>query len=156
MLADNRLAELGDWNSEVLQLELDELSLLDLDFSLEVTGFSLPEIEAIRFGVGDADPGDDELPPTQETVVSQLGDVWRLGEHRLIVGSATDPAVLERLLAENRSGSVFTDPPYNVPVRGPRHFLKGARRVRPGLGRDERCRVHRLPDQGDAADATAR
>jgi DNA modification methylase len=118
VLADNRLAELGGWNKEVLQLELDELAQLDLDFSIEVTGFSLPEIEAIRFGVGGADPGDDDVPAPQETVVSQLGDVWRLGQHRLIVGSATEPATLERLLAGDQVRSVFTDPPYNVPVRG--------------------------------------
>ncbi len=118
VLADNRLAELGDWNREVLQLELDELAQLDLDFSLEVTGFTLPEIEAIRFGVGGADPGDDDVPAPQETFVSQLGDVWRLGQHKLIVGSATEPAVLERLLAGDQVRVVFTDPPYNVPVQG--------------------------------------
>ena len=50
VLADNRLAELGSWNKEALKLELDELAELDLDFSLELTGFSLPEIDAIRFG----------------------------------------------------------------------------------------------------------
>ena len=118
VLADNRLAELGDWNKEVLQLELEELSALDLDFSLEFTGFSLPEIEAIRFGVGGADPGDDDLPEPQAELVSQLGDVWRLGEHRLIVGSATEPAVLGRLLAGDQVRAIFTDPPYNVPVQG--------------------------------------
>ena len=118
VLADNRLAELGDWNKEVLQLELEELAQLDLDFSLEVTGFSLPEIEAIRFGVGGGDPGDDDLPEPQAELVSQLGDVWRLGQHRLIVGSATEPATLERLLAGDQVRAVFTDPPYNVPVQG--------------------------------------
>src|ERR1700722_1392789 len=57
VLADNRLPGLGSWNKEVLQLELEELSLLDLDFSLDLAGFSMPEIEAIRFGVGRSDPG---------------------------------------------------------------------------------------------------
>ena len=116
VLADNRLAELGKWNREALKLELDELSLLDLDFSLEVTGFTLPEIEAIRFGVGDAEPGDDDLPELRPEPVSRLGDVWGLGDHRLIVGDATSLDVLNRLLAGERARVIFTDPPYNVPI----------------------------------------
>ncbi|HEX3918853.1 MAG TPA: DNA methyltransferase [Caulobacteraceae bacterium] len=118
VLADNRLAELGSWNKEVLALELEELATFDLDFSLDVTGFSLPEIEAIRFGVGDADPGDDDIPEAKPESVSRLGDVWRLGDHRLLVGSATDPAAVARLLSGDEVRVVFTDPPYNVPVEG--------------------------------------
>ncbi len=118
VLADNRLAELGSWNKEALELELEELSLLDLDFSLELTGFSLPEIEAIRFGVGGADPGDDDVPDLQTEAVSRLGDVWRLGQHRLLVGDATSPEALERLLAGDQVRVAFTDPPYNVVIHG--------------------------------------
>jgi DNA modification methylase len=118
VLADNRLAELGSWNMEALQLELEELSLLDLDFSLEVTGFSMPQIEAIRLGVGGADPADDDLPELQAETVSRLGDVWRLGQHRLLVGDANTPEALERLLAGDQARVAFTDPPYNVVIRG--------------------------------------
>jgi DNA modification methylase len=125
VLADNRLAELGKWNKEALQLELEELSLLDLDFSLEITGFSLPEIEAIRFGVGGSDPGDDDLPDLKAEVTSRLGDVWRLGQHRLLVEDATSPEALARLLAGDLARVVFTDPPYNVPIEGHVTSAKG-------------------------------
>jgi DNA modification methylase len=118
VLADNRLAELGSWNKEVLAIELEELSALDLDFSLDVTGFSLPEIEAIRFGVGGGDPGDDDIPDVRPEIVSLAGDVWRLGDHRLVVGDATSPEALETLLAGEQVRVVFTDPPYNVAIEG--------------------------------------
>ena len=101
VLADNRLAELGDWNKEVLQLELEELSLLDLDFSLEVTGFTLPEIEAIRFDVKSVDR-DDALPEMKSATVARVGDIWRLGGHRLVVGNATAPEVLDQLLGRDQ------------------------------------------------------
>ena len=118
VIADNRLCELGSWNREALQLELDELSCLELDFSLDLTGFSLPEIEAIRFGVGEADAGDDDLPEPSEETVSRVGDCWLLGDHRLLVADATSLEALDRLLAGEAVRAVFTDPPYNVVIEG--------------------------------------
>jgi len=118
VLADNRLAELGSWNKEVLQLELAELGELDLSFSLEVTGFSLPEIEAIQFGGGKGRAAAEDIPAVREETVSQVGDLWRLGDHRLLVGDATSPAALDQLMAGEAAQLVFTDPPYNVPVEG--------------------------------------
>lgn len=118
VLADNRLAELGSWNKEVLQLELEELGALDLDFSLEVTGFTLPEIEAIQFpSVGVASSSED-IPKLREETISKVGDLWILGDHRLLVGDATSPEALDRLMANEVAQMVFTDPPYNVPVEG--------------------------------------
>ncbi|MDB5480487.1 MAG: methylase domain protein [Caulobacteraceae bacterium] len=118
VLADNRLAELAGWNKEALKLELADLAELELDFSLEVTGFSLPEIDAIRFGVGESDAEDDEVPGARTEIVSQVGDLWLLGEHRLLVGDSTSPEALDRLLAEDQVRSVFTDAPYNVAIQG--------------------------------------
>jgi DNA modification methylase len=118
VIADNRLSELGAWNREVLQLELDDLAGMELDFSLDLTGFSLPEIEALRFGVGGADPDDDRVPPVQAEVVSRLGDCWILGDHRLLVGDATSSEAVDRLLAGDEPRTVFTDPPYNVVIEG--------------------------------------
>ena len=118
VLADNRLAELGKWNKEALKLELEELSVLELDFSLEVTGFSLPEMEAIRFGVGQEDPGADDIPDVRSETVCRRGDLWRLGDHWLLVGDATSPEALSRLMSGEEARVVFTDPPYNVPVEG--------------------------------------
>src|SRR6185437_11595300 len=78
VLADNRLAELASWNKEALQLELKELSELELDFKLDITGFSLAEIDAICFDIGGADAAADNVPDVQPTFVSQVGDLWRL------------------------------------------------------------------------------
>jgi DNA modification methylase len=118
VLADNRLAELGSWNREVLQLELQELSSLEVDFSLEVTGFSLPEIDAICFGPGsDSEPGE-AIPDVKETPTCQVGDLWLLGPHKLLIGDATSPEALDRLLDGESVRLVFTDPPYNVPIAG--------------------------------------
>ena len=66
VLADNRLAELASWNMEALQLELEELSLLDLDFSLEVTGFSLQKSSRSTSASASNDPGDDDLPEVRD------------------------------------------------------------------------------------------
>jgi DNA modification methylase len=118
VLADNRLQELGSWNKEVLALELEELSALQLDFDIQVTGFSLPEIEGFTLGADGSDPPDDDVPAPQNEHVSRVGDVWRLGEHRLLVGSATNPVDVGKLLAGDQMRVVFTDPPYNVRVEG--------------------------------------
>jgi len=118
VIADNRLSELGAWNREVLRFELDELAGLELDFSLELTAFSLPEIEAIRFGVGQSDPGEDDVPRLESEAVSRVGDLWRLGDHRLLVGDATSAEALDRLLTGEEVRAVFTDPPYNVVIEG--------------------------------------
>jgi DNA modification methylase len=118
VLADNRLAELAGWNKEALKLELADLAELELDFSLEVTGFSLPEIDAIRFGVGESDAEDDQVPDARAEVVSRLGDCWTLGAHSLLVADATSPDALDQLLGVDVVRAVFTDPPYNVVIEG--------------------------------------
>jgi DNA modification methylase len=118
VIADNRLSELGAWNREVLQLELDELACLELDFSLDLTGFSIPEIEAIRFGVGGGDADDDKVPRAEAEAVSRLGDLWLLGDHRLLVADATSPEALDLLLTGEAVRAAFTDPPYNVVIEG--------------------------------------
>lgn len=115
-LADNRLAELAGWDREALKIEFEELSGLDLDFSLDITGFSLPQIDAITFG--EPPPREDLAPAPPIAPVNQLGDLWRLGDHRLLCGDALDPANLKRLLGDEKVRTVFTDPPYNVPIGG--------------------------------------
>ena len=118
VIADNRLAELGSWNREVLKLELEDLSSLELSFDLDVIGFTLPEIEAIRFGGDDDASGPDNIPDLQPDPVSRQGDLWRLGQHRLLVGDATSPEALDRLMGGEAARTVFTDPPYNVRIEG--------------------------------------
>lgn len=122
VLADNRLAELAGWNDELLAIELKGLSEVKLDFDLEATGFETPEIDRIILdvdGLSEEDPAD-RVPPRrdEEPPVSQSGDIWRLGPHRLLCGDATEPEAYKALLRDERADMVFTDPPYNVPVDG--------------------------------------
>ncbi|WP_372625114.1 site-specific DNA-methyltransferase [Falsiroseomonas sp.] len=123
MIADNRLAETSTWNEQLLAETLRDLSLVDLDFSLEVTGFEMAEID-LRIESLDAAPKreDDpaDAPATLPTgpAVSHLGDLWKLGRHRLLCGNALDEAAYAQLMAGKRAAMVFTDPPYNVPIAG--------------------------------------
>ena len=98
-LADNKIASLSGWSQELLTLELQELSVLDLDFDLEVTGFSSGELDIILDGETnlDEDPADN-VPELEERSVARLGDLWLLGEHRLYCGSALEEASYDRLL----------------------------------------------------------
>lgn len=115
-IADNRLAELSDWNRAELALELKELGELDLDFSLELTGFTLDEIEKLKFElVDEAAPNpDDAAPPLETASVSNAGDLWLLGPHRLLCGDATNADHTTRLLGSERPHLMVTDPPYGV------------------------------------------
>lgn len=123
-IADNRLAELSDWNEDALRLEFEDLAELqmlgDLDFDLTITGFETPQIDLI-IGGGDApiDEGETvETPESDAPVITRTGDIWALGSHRLLCGTAHDPAGLAMLLDGAEVRMVFTDPPYNVPVNG--------------------------------------
>jgi DNA modification methylase len=117
IIADNRLAELAGWDSELLALELGNILELEPEFDTALIGFEPAEIEALLSGLGGDDPVDAEVELDETgTPVTRLGDVWQLGRHRLICGDATDPAVLERLLEGRRAQMVFTDPPYNVRI----------------------------------------
>lgn len=119
VVADNRLAELGGWDKRILAAELKELRSLDLDFELTLTGLTEIEIDAIVFG--DAAGLPPEVAPAEArpiTPVSRPGDVWCLGPHRILCGDATQPASYARLMAGERARAVFTDPPYNCPIKG--------------------------------------
>ena len=122
MIADNRLTENSVWDDNLLAEQLKELSLLSLDFDIDVTGFDMGEID-FRIGQLDAgkspeeDPGD-IIPPQQSLRVSQPGDLWILGRHRLLCGSALEEASYSVLMADEHAAMIFTDPPYNVPING--------------------------------------
>lgn len=127
IIAENRMAELAGWDRSVLKAELEELSSLNLDFDLEVIGFADAEIEAIVLGGHEEADAADKTPPLPETPTSREGDLWLLGDHRLLCGDALDPKSLETVLGGEQAWAVFTDPPYNVAVQG--HVTKrGAHR----------------------------
>ena len=119
-IADNKLAELGTWSIENLQLEFQELEKLDLDFSLGITGFDMGDIDLILEGKeAKADPKANNIPfiPDNE-VVTREGDIWILGEHRIICGNSLQKETLSPLMEDKKADMVFTDPPYNVKING--------------------------------------
>jgi DNA modification methylase len=119
-IADNRLAELSDWDEELLALELQDLSELELAFDLDVVGFATAEIDELIAGLDDLgeDELEDEPPQPQDRAVARPGDLWLLGPHRLLCADARDPAAYQRLLGAEQTQLVVTDPPYNVRING--------------------------------------
>jgi DNA modification methylase len=113
VLADNQLALNAGWDEALLRLELADLS--ELGFDLGLIGFGEGELE--RLLAGDSKTGlteDDDAPALPEQAVTQPGDLWVLGEHRLLCGDATLLADVERILNGQLADMTFTDPPYNV------------------------------------------
>jgi len=113
LLADNQLALNAGWDEALLRLELADLS--ELGFDLGLIGFAEGELE--RLLAGESRTGlteDDEAPELPEQAVTKPGDLWVLGEHRLLCGDATVPADVERVLEGRLADMTFTDPPYNV------------------------------------------
>src|SRR5882672_1604325 len=121
IIADNRIAELSNWDRDILAIEYQGLHDLQFD-DLEVTGFSLGEIDTILDDASEkkpVEPGpEDDLPPLVVTPVSRKGDLWILGSHRLLCGDARSDSDYARLLEDQSADLVLTDPPFNVRVDG--------------------------------------
>lgn len=114
----NRSATWADFDEELLALELQEIQ--EADFDVNLTGFDDVELQRL-LAAQDAAPGltdEDAIPELPEKPVSVAGDLWILGDHRLLVGDATDPSVVDKLMAREAADCVFTDPPYNVAYEG--------------------------------------
>jgi DNA modification methylase len=121
ILADNKLAQAAGWDKELLAIELQ--GLIELDLDIELTGFETAEIDLILEEAGEATgtasgPEDAAPEPSAGPAVSQLGDLWLLGPHRLQCGDARDGASYDALLEGAKAEFVFTDPPYNVAIDG--------------------------------------
>jgi DNA modification methylase len=115
VIADNRLAQDAGWDEEMLRVELE--ALREDEFNLDLLGFADDEIEALLAEPDDSIAGnteDDAVPETPETAVTVPGDVWLLGDHRLLCGDSTQMEAVENVLAGGLADMVFTDPPYNV------------------------------------------
>ncbi len=115
IIADNRIAENAGWDDAMLRIELQ--SLQEDGFNLDITGFdadALAEIMAGEETTIDGQTDDDAVPEVSATPISRPGDVWELGNHRLVCGDATDAKSYELLMADAKAHMVFTDPPYNV------------------------------------------
>lgn len=115
IIADNRLTENGEWDKDILGSEL--AFLVEAGFDATVTGFSGNDISKL-VGAATGKTGPDELPPVMETYATEVGDVWLMGEHRLICGSSLESEVLDLVTEGVQVDMVWTDPPYNVNYSG--------------------------------------
>lgn len=106
----NRSVTWADWDKDALAMEFGELQAMDFDLGL--TGFDINEIE--RYLPPASDPNEDEVPPVPEAPVSRRGDLWLMGEHRLLCGDSTSAEDVARLMRGERAGLMVTDPPYGV------------------------------------------
>ena len=117
VIADNQLALNADWDIDALKVEVDRLT--ELDFDIDLLGFdddflsSLLEEEPAE-GLTD----EDSVPDVEDDPVTVEGDVWILGNHRLMCGDSTSIDAVDKLMAGNKADMVFTDPPYNVAFNG--------------------------------------
>lgn len=131
MIADNKLAEMSEFDDRKLALLLQELYQVNLHVVAESTGFEEPDIE---LRIQSLDPpeegdGDDDVEVATGTPVSQLGDTWGLGRNRLYCGSALESASYDSVLGQERAAAIFADPPWNVRVNG--HIGGKGRRKHP-------------------------
>lgn len=116
ILMDNRSAQ-SDWDNDLLTLELGELK--ELNFDLELTGFDADELSLLfpdEIPEGLTDP--DDVPDVPEDPVTKLGDVWLLGNHRLMCGDSTSIDAVEKLMGGVKADFILTDPPYNQETDG--------------------------------------
>ena len=115
ILADNKLALNAGWDEEMLRVELE--SLKEDNFDLDVVGFTNEELDVLLADPEQTNEGlsdEDAVPDAQETAVTVNGDVWLLGEHRLLCGDSTVVADVEKVMAGGLADMAFLDPPYNV------------------------------------------
>ena len=108
-ILDNKTNELAEWDFDLLEEEIDGLDFDGFDFGFDMSAFEEPQ-EIVE----------DEAPEVDvdSEPITQLGDIWQLGEHRLMCGDSTDKATVELLMDGNKADMVFTDPPYNIGYRG--------------------------------------
>ena len=133
ILADNKIALNSGWDFDLLKLEFEDLK--SVDFNLSLTGFSDNEINDLFNDIDKKEEKDDNFdgePP--EVAKSQLGDIWILGEHRLMCGDSTSENDVKALMQDEKADMIFTDPPYNVAI-GDKNKAINDNRVARGLSR---------------------
>lgn len=115
-IADNRIAELSGWDENLLAEELS--FLLEDGFELEITGFSLSDVDlSIEEATQDREEPV-ELPDPERDAISRPGDLWLVGPHRIYCGDSREAISYETLLGDERAAMIVADPPYNVPIQG--------------------------------------
>ena len=112
IIADNKLAENAGWDEEILANELNDLR--QEDFDLDLIGFEDQELEKLFTNLYEDEEKEEELPDLDENPISKQGDIWLLGDHKLICGDSTKTETYNLLLENELADMTFTDPPYNV------------------------------------------
>jgi DNA modification methylase len=117
-----RIPELGDWDEGALGELFKDWTSRDLEFDIELTGFEMPEIDALIGGLAAA-PANDEVDDSLESAdigppITRPGDIWIAGSHRILCGNSIEAASFEALRGDEKASVVITDPPYNVAIDG--------------------------------------
>jgi DNA modification methylase len=123
VLADNQLALQAGWDNELLALELGELG--ELGFDLDLTGFGSDEIAALTPGGTEGLTDPDEVPEPPAEPITKAGDLWLLGEHRVLCGDSTKAEDVARLMGGEKADACVTDPPYGIGVDSVMHKQSG-------------------------------
>lgn len=116
VLADNQIALNAGWDLDLLKIELEGLN--DLDFDLDILGFENDFLDNLLQDPGGGLTDEDAVPDAPETATTQPGDIWILGNHRLMCGDSTDTGAVMALMDGQKADMVFTDPPYGVDYDG--------------------------------------
>ena len=125
-IADNRLSENGQWNTDLLKLEFSEIEKLALnledELDLDITGFDFKEIDVLLAEDKPSVKADQKLNSipyvSENEIVSQYGDIWLLGKHKIICGNSLKEETYQHLFENIKANMVFTDPPFNVKIQG--------------------------------------
>ena len=115
-IADNRTAEESEWDNELLKMEIKELEAKD--FKLDLLGFNDEQLNNLLFEEKQGLTDEDEVPETPEEPISKLGDIWKLGNHRVMCGDSTFIDNIDLVTKKEKIDMVFTDPPYNIDYQG--------------------------------------
>lgn len=115
-IADNKTNEFASWDNDLLLIELESIQEEDINIDLSVTGFTDTEIKNLAAAGGTEE--DDDAPDLPDKSATEVGDLWLLGDHKLICGDATNTDDLKKLCDGSLVDMVFTDPPYNVDYSG--------------------------------------
>lgn len=118
ILADNRLAELSGWDKDLLKIEIEEINQLDCNFDLTLTGFDTPEIDVLLAPEAPATEEKADFLGKKVPPRVKPGDLWQLGEHKLLCADCTRDSAFKRLLGVEKADLIVTDPPYNVKISG--------------------------------------
>lgn len=131
VIADNKLALNAGWNEEMLRLEFQDLN--EMGFDLDLTGFSAEEIDKLMPKQVEGLTDEDAVPEVPAEPVTVLGDIWILGDHRLMCGDSTSIDAVEKLMDGQKADMWLTDPPYNVAYEG----SKGLKIQNDNMGDDD-------------------